>query len=506
MDLDFRFRHHHVLLSRSEHLDLRSSQLQSLKFARGFAMLPTEFWEARNPSPLADPYFVAISDDAAKLVGLDPRLAAEDPHFLAIAAGNELPQDATPIATVYAGHQFGSWAGRLGDGRAILLGEVAGYEWQLKGSGLTAFSRFADGRAVLRSTIREFLCSEAMDALGIPSTRGLCIAGSDEPVYREQAETAAVLTRLAPSHIRFGSFEMFHYGDRNDLVKVLADYTIDRYYPQLRETDPEETYLAFLREIVARTARLVAQWQAVGFAHGVMNTDNMSILGLTIDYGPFGFLDAYDPKFICNHSDDFGRYAFDRQPTIALWNCYALAEALGSLLDVDAARAVLGSFEPVFQTAYLTLLRAKLGVLTEEEDDALLLGDLHHLMERDAADYTAVWRSLATVTRDDEGSFAGYFRDREALAAWLLRYRARLEREGSENALRRTRMNAVNPKFVLRNYLAQNAIEAAQRKDFSEVRRLLGVLRRPFEEQPENESYAAPPPDWGRHVIVSCSS
>jgi uncharacterized protein YdiU (UPF0061 family) len=433
-------------------------------------------------------------------------LAAGDPQFLALAAGNTLPPDAAPIATVYAGHQFGSWAGRLGDGRAILLGEVGGYEWQLKGSGLTSFSRWADGRAVLRSTIREFLCSEAMDALGIPTTRALCVAGSEEPVYREQAETAAVLTRLAPSHIRFGSFEMFHYGNRSDLVKVLADYTIDRYYARLRETDAEQPYLALLREVVARTARLIAQWQAAGFAHGVMNTDNMSILGLTIDYGPYGFLDAYDSKFICNHSDDFGRYAFDRQPTIALWNCYALAEALGSLLDIEAARATLDGFEPTFQTACLTLLRAKLGVQAEEDEDALLLGDLHHLMERDAADYSGAWRSLATVTQDDDGTFAAHFRDREATAAWLERYRARLQREGSQDAPRRSRMNAVNPKFVLRNYLAQNAIEAAQRKDFSEVRRLLAVLRRPFEEQPENESYAAPPPDWGRRLIVSCSS
>ncbi len=476
-----------------------------MRFARGFSTLPGEFWEARNPTPLPDPYLVAISDDAAKLVGLDPALAAEDPQFLAIAAGNALPPDAAPIATVYAGHQFGSWAGRLGDGRAILLGEVAGYEWQLKGSGLTAFSRWADGRAVLRSTIREFLCSEAMDALGIPTTRALCIVGSDEPVYREQAETAAVLTRLAPSHIRFGSFEMFHYGDRSDLVRTLADYTIDRYYPHLRESGGEK-YLGLLREVVARTARLVAQWQAAGFAHGVMNTDNMSILGLTIDYGPFGFLDAYDPAFVCNHSDDFGRYAFDRQPTIALWNCYALAEALGSLLDIDAARAVLEGFEPIFQAAYLTLLRAKLGVQTEEEDDALLLGDLHRLMERDAADYTGVWRSLSTVSQDGEGTFSRWFRDREAITAWLERYRARLRREASDDAARAHRMNSVNPKYVLRNYLAQTAIEAAQRKDFSEVSRLLAVLRHPFEDQPENEAYAAPPPDWGRRLVVSCSS
>lgn len=480
--------------------------IAGLRFVPGFATLPNAFWEHRAPTPLAEPYLVAISDGAAQLVGLDPLYAAGDPQFLAIAAGNALPHGAQPIATMYAGHQFGSYVPQLGDGRAILLGEVAGLEWQLKGAGLTAFSRWADGRAVLRSTLREFLCSEAMDALGIPTTRALCVVGSDETVYREQPETAAVLTRLAPSHLRFGSFEAFHYRGRVDLVRTLADYTIERFYLELRDTDAEQPYLALLREVVARTARLVAKWQAVGFAHGVMNTDNMSVLGLTIDYGPYGFLDAYKPHFICNHSDELGRYAFDRQPTIALWNCYAFAESLGSLLEVDAARAVLERFEGIFQDAYLAELRAKLGLLTSEDDDAMLLGDLFESMDLDDADYTNAWRALSTVTRNGDGTFASWFSDRERIGAWLARYRARLEREGSVDAERRARMNAVNPKYVLRNYLVQTAIEAAQRKDFSEVQRLLAVLRRPFSEQPEHEAYAAAPPDWGRHIKVSCSS
>ena len=475
-------------------------------FTPGFATLPAEFYEERPPTPLRDPYLVAISDDAAQLVGIDPGLAMNDPEFLAVGAGNALPSGARPIATVYAGHQFGAWVPQLGDGRAITLGEVAGYEWQLKGSGLTAFSRWADGRAVLRSTIREFLCSEAMDALGIPTTRALCVVGSDETVYRESAETAAVLTRLAPSHIRFGSFEVFHYRDRGDLVRRLADYVIDRFYPELRETDAAQPYLGLLREVVSRTARLMAQWQAAGFAHGVMNTDNMSILGLTIDYGPYGFLDVYKPRFICNHSDEMGRYAFDRQPTIALWNCYALAEALSSLFEPEPAKAILDGFEAIFQQAYLGALRAKLGLQTGEDGDAEMLGDLHECMDLDDADYTQSWRALATITQTSDGAFPQHFQDRERIGAWLARYRARLAREGSVDAERMVRMQRTNPKYVLRNYLAQTAIEAAQRKDFSEVRRLLAVLRRPFDEQPEHETYAAPPPEWGRHLVVSCSS
>lgn len=470
----------------------------------GYAFLPPEFYEQRKPSPLPDPYLVAISPDAAQLIGVDPVAAAQDPDFLAVAAGNSLPPGAQPIATIYAGHQFGAWVPQLGDGRAITLGEINGYEWQLKGAGLTAFSRWADGRAVLRSTVREFLCSEAMHALGIPTTRGLCVVGSDEPVYRERAETAAVLSRLAPSHVRFGTFEVFHYRARTDLVKRLADYLLERYYAELR--DAEQPYVALLREIVARTARLIAKWQAVGFAHGVMNTDNMSVLGLTIDYGPYGFLDTYEPGFICNHTDETGRYAFDRQPTIALWNCYALAEAMSSLLELEPAKAALESFEPIFREAYLDELRAKLGLQTVQEDDALLLGDLLEAMDLDDSDYSRTWRSLSAVTETEDVTFSGWFKDRERIGAWLERYRARLAREGSVDAERRARMNAVNPKFVLRNYLAQTAIEKAEQKDFSEVRRLLAVLRRPFDEQPEHEGYAEPPPDWGRHLVVSCSS
>ena len=441
------------------------------------------------------------------MLGIEPASIRSDPEFVALGAGNLLPEGTEPLAAIYAGHQFGSYVPQLGDGRAITLGEVEGFEWQLKGSGLTAFSRFADGRAVLRSTIREFLCSEALDALAIPTTRALSVVGSDEPVFREHRETAAVLTRLAPSHVRFGSFEVFHYRRWPELVRALADYVIENFYPELR--DSPAPYLALLREVVARTARLVARWQAVGFAHGVMNTDNMSILGLTLDYGPYGFIDAYDPGFVCNHSDETGRYAFDRQPTIALWNCYALAEALGELVELAPAREALGTFEPLFRQAFLEELRAKLGLETAQDDDAILLGDLLQAMELDRADYTNTWRALATVTLEPGESaeaFASNFTDRERIDAWLGRYRARLVREGSVDAARRPRMDRVNPKYVLRNYLAQTAIEAAQRKDFGEIARLLHVLRNPYDEWPQYAAYSQPPPEWARHISVSCSS
>ena len=320
--------------------------LESLRIGPGISALGERFAERRDPTPLPDPYPIAFNPEVAALLGLDPS-EAERPEFLRLASGNARFGPVPSYATVYAGHQFGTYVTQLGDGRAFGLGEILGpggarYEWQLKGAGLTAFSRFGDGRAVLRSTIREYLASEALHHLGIPTTRALAITGSAFPVMRETVETAAVLSRIAPSHIRFGSFEYFHYRRMHAELKILVDYTIANFYPQFAEAPEPERYALFLREVVERTARLVAQWQAVGFAHGVLNTDNMSILGLTLDYGPYGFVETFDPGFICNHSDEMGRYAFGRQPAIGLWNCRALAHALESLVDEAARQAALG--------------------------------------------------------------------------------------------------------------------------------------------------------------------
>ncbi|HEU4776406.1 MAG TPA: YdiU family protein, partial [Telluria sp.] len=345
-----------------------------LPFDNSFAALPPSFYTRLMPTPLPAPYFVAASARAAQLVGLTAeQLAAGD--FVAIFTGNQVPARAMPLSAVYSGHQFGVWAGQLGDGRAILLGELAGadgpMEVQLKGAGLTPYSRMGDGRAVLRSSIREFLCSEAMAALGIPTTRALTITGSDQPVMRESMETAAVATRMARSFVRFGSFEHWFYRDRPEELRVLADYVIGTFYPEL--AGAANPYQALLTEVTRRTARLIAQWQAVGFMHGVMNTDNMSILGLTLDYGPFGFMEAFDSQHICNHTDQQGRYSYANQPQIGHWNCFALGQALLPLIgSVEDAQDALGVYEAEFATRIDELLHAKLGLGMFYENDRTL--------------------------------------------------------------------------------------------------------------------------------------
>jgi len=489
--------------------------LETLALADGYAALGPAFVERRAPSPLPEPYLIAFNPDAAALLELEPAQGRR-PEFLRLAAGSASFASIEPFAAVYAGHQFGSFVPQLGDGRAITLAEVctsAGehYEWQLKGAGLTAFSRFADGRAVLRSTVREYLCSEAMAALGIPTTRALAIAGSNEPVYRETPETAAVLTRIAPSHLRFGTFEFFHYRGDHDAVRTLADYAIARFYPQLAEQPRGAArYAAFFREIVARTAILMAQWQAVGFAHGVMNTDNMSILGLTLDYGPYGFLDAYDARFICNHTDATGRYAFDQQPAIGLWNCRALAAALSSLVSQEDAAAALAAYTRAFQDRYAELLYAKFGFTTSREGDAEFFTSSLAALQTDAVDYTNFFRALSSLpdTPSDsaDAPILTLFRDVARGRAFLERYRTRTLIESRNDSARQAAMRAANPKVVLRDYLAQGAIAAAEQGDFTEIARLHAALRTPFDDRPQTDAYAAPPPHWAKEISVSCSS
>lgn len=460
------------------------------------------------PTPLPAPYLVAASAPAARLIGLPPDLS----DSLDILIGNAVPERAQPLAAVYSGHQFGVWAGQLGDGRAILFGDVhtglGPMELQWKGAGLTPYSRMGDGRAVLRSSIREFLCSEAMQALGIPTSRALSVAGSDQGVVRETIETAAVVVRMAPSFVRFGSFEHWYYRKQNDQLKTLADYVIDRFYPALRNA--ENPYAALLEEVTRRTAHMIAHWQAVGFMHGVMNTDNMSILGLTIDYGPYGFLDAFDPGHVCNHSDHQGRYAWARQPNVAFWNLHALAQALLPLIDdPDQALAALEPYKTEFAVALDDRLRAKVGFATERDGDRALIEGLLQRMAADAADFSITFRRLAGFdSREGAANDAlrDLFVDREAFDAWARDYGRRLRDEHSIDAERALRMNRVNPKYVLRNHLAETAIRAARGGDFGEVQRLLKVLSAPFDEQPEQAAYAAFPPDWAQHIEVSCSS
>jgi uncharacterized protein YdiU (UPF0061 family) len=462
------------------------------------------------PTPLPAPYLVAASDSAARLIGVDAtQLDGDAIDFL---AGNRVPERSQPLSAVYSGHQFGVWAGQLGDGRAILLGDVASaggpMELQLKGAGLTPYSRMGDGRAVLRSSIREFLCSEAMHGLGIPTTRALSVIGSDQGVMRETIETAAVVIRMAPTFVRFGSFEHWFYRNDETRLRILADYVIDRFYPALR--DAANPYAALVQEVTRRTAELVAQWQAVGFMHGVLNTDNMSILGQTLDYGPFGFMEAFDPQHICNHTDQGGRYSYAMQPQIGHWNCYALAQALVPLIgSVEETQAALDIYQPTFGDRIDALLHAKLGLREQRDGDRALFDDLFGIMQASHADFTLLFRQLAGLQAASDAGDAplrDLFIDRPAFDAWASQYRQRLQAEGSVDAERAIAMNAVNPKYVLRNYLAQVAIDKARQKDFSEVQRLLAVLEHPFDEQPEHERYAALPPDWAAGLEVSCSS
>ncbi|WP_233801285.1 protein adenylyltransferase SelO [Paraburkholderia sp. HP33-1] len=493
--------------------------------ANAFARLGGTFHTRLPAAPLDAPYLVGFSAEAAAQLGL-PEGIEREPGFIDLFCGNatrDWPADSLPYASVYSGHQFGVWAGQLGDGRALVLGELEHdgerFELQLKGAGRTPYSRMGDGRAVLRSSIREFLCSEAMHHLGIPTTRALCVIGSDQPVRRETIETAAVVTRVAPSFVRFGHFEHFYANDRVDALRALADHVIERFYPHCKEAD--DPYLALLAEAVRSSADLMVDWQAVGFCHGVMNTDNMSILGLTIDYGPFGFMDGFDAGHICNHSDTQGRYAYRLQPQIAYWNLFCLAQGLLPLFGarhdesvradkaVEDAQHVLAGFKERFAPALENRMRAKLGLEQTREGDDALVNRLFEVMHANRADFTLTFRNLARLSKHDASGDAparDLFLDLAAFDAWANDYRARLAEESRDDAARAIAMNRVNPKFVLRNHLAETAIQRAKEKDFSEVERLAAVLRRPFDEQPEYAAYAGLPPDWASSLEVSCSS
>ncbi|BBP85835.1 UPF0061 protein [Pseudomonas sp. Pc102] len=484
-------------------------RLDDLQFDNRFARLGDAFSTEVLPDPLDDPHLVVASPAAMALLDLDPA-QAEEPVFAELFAGHTLWSDAAPRAMVYSGHQFGSYNPRLGDGRGLLLGEVvnqAGEHWDLhlKGAGQTPYSRMGDGRAVLRSSIREFLASEHLHALGIPSSRALCVTGSSTPVYREKKETGAMVLRLAPSHVRFGHFEYFYYTRQHEQLKTLGEHVLACHFPACLEA--EEPWLAMFLEIIERNAGMIARWQAYGFCHGVMNTDNMSILGITFDYGPYAFLDDFDANHICNHSDDSGRYSFSNQVPIAHWNLAALAQALTPHITVEALREALELFLPLYQAAWLDLMRRRLGFTRAEEGDEALVQRLLQLMQTSAVDYTLFFRRLGetapeqavAVLRDEFVDLAGF-------DAWAAQYVERATREGADQDARRQRMHAVNPKYILRNYLAQRAIEAAEQGDFGEVRQLHAVLARPFDEQPGMERYAERPPEWGKHLEISCSS
>ena len=443
-----------------------------------FAALGPDFYTELRPTPLPAPHWVDTSAAVARLIGLDPDWLSSD-AALQTFAGNTLLPGSRPLATVYSGHQFGVWAGRLGD-----------------------------GRAVLRSSIREYLCSEAMHSLGVPTSRALCITGSPAPVQRETVETASVVTRVARSFVRFGHFEHFAARDLADPLRTLADYIVDRYYPECRASAAfgGNPYAALLNAVSERTARLMAQWQAVGFCHGVMNTDNMSILGLTIDYGPFQFLDAFVPGHVCNHSDTQGRYAYNRQPNVAYWNLFCVAQALMPLIgDAELAQEALESYKTVFPAEFMARMRAKLGLAAARDGDAALIDGILELLARNAVDYPIFWRRLSrAVQAGDFEPVRDLFADRAAFDRWLLSYSELVAQEGRAPAA--LLMLKTNPKFVLRNHLGEQAIRAAKLGDFGEVQTLLRLLERPFDEHPGHDAYAAFPPEWASSIEISCSS
>jgi len=466
-----------------------------------------DFYTPLIPTPLHNARLLWHNAELAAELGIDKTLF-QPSAGAGVWGGEALLPGMSPLAQVYSGHQFGVWAGQLGDGRGILLGEqqlASGriVDWHLKGAGLTPYSRMGDGRAVLRSTIRESLASEAMHHLGIASTRALTIVTSDTPVQRETVEQGAMLIRIADSHLRFGHFEHFYYRRKPEKVRQLTDFAIRHHWPHLAEE--ADKYLLWFRDVVRRTAMMIARWQAVGFAHGVMNTDNMSILGLTLDYGPFGFTDDYQPGLVCNHSDYQGRYSFDNQPAVGLWNLQRLAQTLSPFMTPGALNDALDGYQQALLSEYGRRMRAKLGLFSEERGDNDLLNELFALMQREASDYTRTFRMLSVTEQDSAASpLRDEFIDRAAFDSWFLRYRARLQQEQIADSERQSQMKRENPALVMRNWLAQRAIEQAEQGDNTELYRLHAALCEPWQDR--DDDYSQRPPSWGKGLEVSCSS
>ncbi|VAW76207.1 UPF0061 protein YdiU [hydrothermal vent metagenome] len=494
-----------------------------LPMNNSFASLGTEFFSRVKPFPFNNaPQLVHLNQEAAKLIDLNTNLAHRD-ILTKVFSGQSMIIDSDPLAMLYAGHQFGGFVPQLGDGRAMLIGETRNakneqWEIQLKGSGVTPYSRNGDGRAVLRSTIREYLCSEAMHALNIPTTRALCMVASHDEIYRENIETAAMLTRLAPSHIRFGSFEVFYYRKQFEPLKILADYVIDHHYTEFK--NKTDRYILWLEAVIDRTSKLMAQWQSVGFCHGVMNSDNMSILGLTLDYGPYGFLDDFNPDYICNHSDHQGRYAYKQQPQIGLFNLSCFAQAILPLIDPNSEQAekiatqLLGTYQDRYSRYDLNNMRAKLGLVDtgniSPTDDAAIINNLLIIMASDQVDFTILFRIMCDFDSQQPSNnqaIQDMFVDITAYQYWARQYSERLQQQNEPDQARSIRMKAVNPKYILRNYMAEAAIrEAEDNSNFTEIDRLFDLLQHPFDEQTDQEKYARLPPDWASKISVSCSS
>ena len=488
-----------------------------LPFDNIYARLPDRFYARLTPTPVRTPKLIRLNRDLADHLGLDPAWLAS-PEGAGVLAGNRVPDGAEPLALAYAGHQFGHFVPQLGDGRAILLGEVVDRDGvrrdiQLKGSGRTPFSRGGDGRAALGPVLREYIVSEAMAALGIPTTRSLAAVMTGETVVRETYLPGAVLTRVAASHIRVGTFQFFAARGDTDGVRQLADYVIARHYPEAART--ERPYRTLLEQVVAAQADLIARWLLVGFIHGVMNTDNMSVAGETIDYGPCAFMDAYDPAMVFSSIDHMGRYAYANQPRIGLWNLTRLAETLLPLLAEEQDQAVaqaqeaLSGFAPKFEAAYHAGLRRKLGLFTDREEDLALVSDLLQAMAENQADFTLTFRRLCNAATEPEhdGAIRDLFVDPTAFDRWAVRWRERLGQEPQDDIARRAAMRAVNPAFIPRNHRIEALITTAvEREDFVPFEELLAVLSKPYEDQPAFAAYASPPEPHERVQQTFCGT
>jgi len=486
-----------------------------LNYQQSYLNLADTLYTRVQPSGLSNPKLVISSREVCQLLGVDHD-CLKQPETLEMLSGNAVLDIWQPLAMKYTGHQFGYYNPDLGDGRGLLLAEVVkqGKSWDLhlKGAGKTPYSRQGDGRAVLRSSIREFLVSEALAALDIPTTRALAVVASDTPVYRESKETGAMLLRVTPSHIRFGHFEFLSFTQQHQELKQLCDHVINKHYPELTSiSDDKQRYHDFFHITLEKTAKLMAKWQAVGFNHGVMNTDNMSILGETFDFGPYAFLDDYDQHFICNHSDPQGRYRFDQQPNIANWNLAVLTQALLPLCNKEDLINSLDQYSKIFKTEFFHIMCQKLGLSLDNhsvQDWEPLISKTLSMLHTSRLDYTNFLRDLSHIEQPETNK---YWREQSLdIAGYDIWYETFIKPiqalTNKQKIERAAAMDKVNPKYILRNYLAQEAIEAAEKGDYTLVNKLHSVLKHPFDEQPENQTYAQLPPDWGKHLDISCSS
>ncbi|MEA3433003.1 MAG: YdiU family protein [Campylobacterota bacterium] len=478
-------------------------KLNEIKLTNPYLNLPDECYERVNPSPLVNAHLIHANEEVAKMLDIDAdELQTE--KFVKLVNGQYQAEGSDTFAMCYAGHQFGHFVPRLGDGRAINIGTINNLHLQLKGAGETKYSRSGDGRAVLRSSIREYLMSEAMHGLGIETTRALALIGAEHKVYRQTWETGAIVLRVSPSWVRFGTFEYFTHKKRYTELEALADYAIAESYPHLM--DEPDKYLYFFTEVVGKTARLMAEWQAVGFNHGVMNTDNMSIAGLTIDYGPYAFLDDYDFQYICNHTDTGGRYSFGNQPNIGEWNLQALMVALSPLVRVEKLEKILAHYSRLYTERYLYLMGKKLGLENvTQEKDLDLLKHLLGMLQGLNIDYTLFFRTLSHYDGDRTALLkTGLYH--KPMNDWLDSYDERLEENSSTVEERQNSMLKTNPKYVLKNYMLQEAIDAAEEGDFTLVDALFNIAQDPYAEYQAFERWAGVTPDEFKNKKLSCSS